>query len=66
MAVRLVQKVKAAMHKRFSEMRYFRDSSAALGMLKVDSVSLLELVGTWVSEIPRPIQPRRGVVLGAD
>jgi hypothetical protein len=51
MAVRLAQKVKAAIRGGFSEVRYFTDSTAVLGMLRADSASLLECVGTRVSEI---------------
>jgi hypothetical protein len=51
MAVRLVQKVKSAIREGFSEVKYFTDSTTVLGMLKADSASLLEFVGTRVSEI---------------
>ncbi len=42
----MAQKIKAAMRNRFSETIYFTDSSAVLGMLRADSASLLEFVGT--------------------
>jgi hypothetical protein len=51
MAVRLAQKVKSAIREGFSEVKYFTDSTTVLGMLRADSASLLEFVGTRVSEI---------------
>jgi hypothetical protein len=57
MAVRLAQKVKLAMREGFGEVRYFTDSTAILGMLRVDSASLLEFVGTWVSEVKTKSNP---------
>jgi hypothetical protein len=57
MAVRLAQKVKAAIQEGFSEVRYFTDSTAVLGMLRADSASLLEFVGTRVSEIKTKSNP---------
>jgi hypothetical protein len=57
MAVRLAQKVKVAIRRGFSEVRYFTDSTAVLGMLRTDSASLLEFVGTRVSEIKTKSDP---------
>ncbi len=51
MAVRLADRVKTALQMKFSAIRYFTDSSCVLGMLQADSASLLEFVGTRVSEI---------------
>jgi hypothetical protein len=57
MAVWLAQKVKAVMRMEFCEMRCFRDSTDILGMLRVDSDSLLEFVGTRVGEIKTKSDP---------
>ncbi len=57
MAVCLAQKVKEAMRKNFSETRYFTDSPAVLGILRADSASLLEFVGTHVIEIKTKSNP---------
>jgi hypothetical protein len=51
LAVRLARKIRDSFTFRFKATRYFTDSSAILGMLKCDSVSFLEFVGTRVSEI---------------
>jgi hypothetical protein len=51
LAVRLARKIRDSFTFRFKATRYFTDSSAILGMLKCDSASFLEFVGTRVSEI---------------
>ncbi len=56
-AVCLAQKVKGAMRKKFSETRYFTDSPAVLDILREDSASLLEFVGTHVIEIKTKSNP---------
>jgi len=50
-AVRLARKLKDSLGISFKAVRYFTDSSAVLGMLKKDSASFLEFVGTRVSEV---------------
>jgi hypothetical protein len=57
MAVRLAKKVKSAIREGFSEVKYFTDSTAVLGMLRADSASQLEFVGTRVSEIKTKSDP---------
>jgi hypothetical protein len=47
----LVQKVKAAMRRDFSVTRYFMNFTAVRVMLRADSASLLEFVGTHIKEI---------------
>jgi hypothetical protein len=47
----LVQKVQAVMRRDFSETRYFMNFTAVRVMLRADSSSLLEFVGTHVKEI---------------
>jgi hypothetical protein len=53
MAVRLTQKVKAAMRGTFEEVKYFSDSTAVLDMLGADSASL------WSSWAPGTMDRRR-------
>jgi hypothetical protein len=57
MAIRLAQKVRAAMNKEFSDVRYWTDYTANLTILRADSASLLEFVGTWASEIKTKSNP---------
>jgi Pao retrotransposon peptidase len=51
LAVRLARKIRDSFTFNFKGTRYFTDSSVVLGMLKCDSASFLEFVGTRVSEI---------------
>jgi Pao retrotransposon peptidase len=51
LVVRLARKIRDTFTFKFKATRYFTDSSAILGMLKCDSASFLEFVGTRVSEI---------------
>jgi hypothetical protein len=51
LAVRLARKIRDSFTFKFKATRYFTDSFAILGMLKCDSASFLEFVGTRVSEI---------------
>jgi hypothetical protein len=50
-AVRLYQKIKDSLRLDVSEVRFFTDSSAVLGMIFKDSGTFLKFVGTGVSEI---------------
>ncbi len=50
-AVRLYQKIKDSLRLEVSEVRFFTDSSAVLGMIFKDSGTFLEFVGTRVSKI---------------
>jgi Pao retrotransposon peptidase len=51
LAVRLAKKIRDSFTFKFKGTRYFTDSSVILGMLKCDSASFPEFVGTRVSEI---------------
>ncbi|OBQ33960.1 MAG: hypothetical protein AN484_26950, partial [Aphanizomenon flos-aquae WA102] len=57
MAVRLAKVVKDSLSLKFGATRFFTDSSSVLGMLKGDSASYLEFVGTRVSEIKTKSSP---------
>ncbi len=50
-AVRLYQKIKDSLRLEISGVRFFTDSSVVLGMINKDSGTVLEFVGTRVSEI---------------
>ncbi len=47
----MYQKIKDSLRLEVSEVRFFTDSSAVLGMIFKDSGKFLEFVGTRVSEI---------------
>jgi hypothetical protein len=49
--------MKTSRGKPFSEIRYFTDSPTMLGMLRADFTSLLEFMGTRVSEIKTKSHP---------
>jgi hypothetical protein len=50
-SVRLARKVREALKNPLSGTRYFTDSSAVLGMLRIESGKFLEFVGARVSEV---------------
>jgi hypothetical protein len=51
LAVRLARKIRDSFTFKFEGTRYFTDSSVILGMLRCDSASFLEFVGTRVSPV---------------
>jgi Pao retrotransposon peptidase len=51
LSVRLARKIQDSFTFKFKRTKYFTDSSVILGMLKCDSASFLEFVGTWVTGI---------------
>jgi hypothetical protein len=55
LAVRLARKIRD----RFGGTRYFTDSSVILGMLRCDSASFLEFVGTRVSQVKALSSPEK-------
>jgi len=59
LSVRLAARVRAAMRMEFEDVRYFTDNTSVLGMIRSDSASMVEFVGTRVSEIKSKSDPEK-------
>jgi hypothetical protein len=59
LAVRLARKIRDSFTFKFGGTRYFTDSSVILGMLRCDSASFLEFVGTRVSQVKALSSPEK-------
>jgi len=59
LAVRLAARVQTAMQMEFNDIRYFTDNTSVLGMIRSDSGSMVEFVGTRVSEIKSKSDPEK-------
>ena len=61
MAIRLAKKIWDTFQFQFSEMHFFTDSSAVLGMLHCNSVTFKEFVGNRISEIKNAVMLNSGL-----
>jgi hypothetical protein len=59
LSARLARKIRDSFTFKFKGTRYFTDSSAILGMLRCDSASFLEFVGTRVSQVKALSSPEK-------
>jgi hypothetical protein len=59
LAVRLARKIRDSFTFQIKGTRYFTDSSTVLGMLRCDSASFLEFVGTRVSQVKSLSSPEK-------